>query len=472
MAETSAADYSVVWQPQPGPQQAFISCPVFEILYGGARGGGKTDSSLGEWAIHAGEYGDKAVGLFIRRELPQLEDAIARSKQIYGPLGATWGDQKKTWVFPNGATLRFRHLDRDSDAEKYQGHSYTRLYFEELTNFPDPSPYKKMKATLRSAHGVPCQARSTANPGGPGHHWVKDYFIDPAPSGYEVITDENGLQRVFIPAKIQDNPKLADAQPHYIAQLKQSGSPELVRAWLLGDWSVIQGAYFPEFGPQHIARPHAIPGHWLRFRAFDWGSARPFSCGWYAVSDGDVLPSGQWYPAGALIKYREWYGASEPNVGLKLTAEEVAEGIRLREVGEKIAYGVADPACNIHDGGPSIIERMLKCGVVFRTADNQRLPGWDQLRARLVGEDDRPMLYFFDTCRDTIRTLPALQHDDKKPEDVDTDGEDHAGDETRYAVMSRPYTQVKARNEPMRDETQMTFMEMVQANTRRRLRDE
>jgi hypothetical protein len=179
----------------------------------------------------------------------------------------------------------------------------------------------------------------------------------------------------------------------------------------------------------------------------DWGSARPFSVGWYAVSDG-TDPA---FATGAIIKYREWYGASEPNVGLKLTAEAVGAGIREREAGDKVTHGVLDPSAFAQDGGPSIAERIYEGSgrkVVFHRADNARVAlrgamgGWDQLRSRLVGEDDRPMIVFFSTCLDTIRTLPALQHDEARPEDVDTKGEDHAGDETRYACMSRPWVRV------------------------------
>jgi hypothetical protein len=162
------------------------------------------------------------------------------------------------------------------------------------------------------------------------------------------------------------------------------------------------------------------------------------------------LVDGAWiFPRGALVRYREWYGASAPNVGLKLTAEQVAQGILDRQdkgEEERIAYSVADPSIFAQDGGPSIAERIWRAGVKFRPADNRRvggvghMGGWDQMRARMVGEDGHPMIYCFSTCIDSIRTIPALQHDVHRPEDVDTEGEDHAADEWRYACMSRPYT--------------------------------
>jgi hypothetical protein len=180
----------------------------------------------------------------------------------------------------------------------------------------------------------------------------------------------------------------------------------------------------------------------------DWGSAKPFSVGWWAhVQDEHHIPGTLTVlPRGAIVRYREWYGASGPNDGLRLPAEVVGAGIHARELNEDIAYGVLDPAAFAVVSGPSIGETLGRAGAFFRRADNTRLSrdkragGWDQLRARLRGDaDGRPMIYFFDTCPAIIRTLPMMQHDENNPEDVDTDTEDHAVDEVRYACMSRPF---------------------------------
>jgi hypothetical protein len=320
----------VTWAPVSHPQRALVACNVFEVFFGGARGGGKTDGVLGEWATHADAYGSNAVGLMVRRTAKQLGETFERARAIYGPLGAhlvgsaEGGSMRVT--MPNGARLIFAHLERDADAENHQGASYTRVYVEEAGNFPSPAPILRLMATLRSGAGVPCRIRLTGNPGGPGHHWLKARYIDPAPLGWEVLTDpESGRQRVFIPSRVQDNTRIDQAS--YIANLRQSGSPELVRAWLEGDWSVIAGAFFPEWGPQHVVPVFTPPEHWLRFRAMDWGSARPFAVGWWAQADG----ASHGLPKGALVKYREWYGSTgEPNVGLRMTAEEVADGIKAR----------------------------------------------------------------------------------------------------------------------------------------------
>ena len=485
MGTDSSTELKVVWRAQSGPQQSLLSCPVFEVFFGGARGGGKTDGVLGEFAAHAGRYGEHAIGLMLRRQRTELVETIERSRAIYTPLGWQYHEQDKMWRAPDGARLRFAYLERDADAEAYQGHSYTRLYVEEIGNFPSERPILKLMATLRSGAGVPVGFRATGNPGGPGHQWVKARYIDPAPMGYRVVKDPlSGLERVYIPSRVSDNHYLGES---YVSQLKASGSEQLVRAWLEGDWSVIDGAFFDCWSnARHVIKPFEIPEDWLRFRSADWGSARPFSVGWWAVvgddhSLGDGLPV---LPRGALVRYREWYGSASPNVGLKLTAEEVAEGILAREKGDKVRFGVLDPAAFAVDGGPSIAERMAKVGAIFGRADNKRvsqkgaLSGWDQMRARMVGEEGRPLIYTFSTCTDSIRTIPALQHDPDKPEDLDTDGEDHAADEWRYACMSRPWVPVK-REDPKPQYTfvaqndgtirsTMTIRQLIDRNSRRR----
>jgi hypothetical protein len=475
---------NVLWSPQVGPQTALIECPVFEVFYGGARGGGKTEGSIGDWLQHAGKYGADAIGVFFRRTAKQLEEVVARTKSLFPLIGASYREQKSEWTMANGARLKFRYLERDSDAEQYQGHSYTRVYIEEVPNFPSPEPINKLRATLRSPAGVPVGMRLTGNPGGVGHTWVKKRYIDPEPKGYKIIKEifqspfdasEILLERVFIPSKLSDNPLLMQNDPSYVARLQQQGSARLVDAWLRGDWEIILGAFFDCFDETR----HVLGQEWLskiprdatRFRSFDWGSSRPFSVGWYVVSDGS------WgLPKKALLKYREWYGSTgAPNVGLKMTAEMVAEGILRREEREKINYGVADPQIFIRDGGPSIGERMLVRKCIFRAADRRRKVGWDQLRQYLLGEDGIPHLYFLESCEDSIRTIPALQHDEHDEEDLDTEAEDHAADETRYAVMSRPYLPRTGEKAPPlypRLPSEMTINELVKKRSRDRLEAE
>lgn len=446
----------VGWAPQPGPQHAFVTCPYDEIVYGGARGGGKTDAALGDWALHAQAHGQHAKGLIVRRSLPALESTIARGREIFGPMGADWREGKKDFVFPNGATLRCRYLERDLDADNYQGHDYTRVYVEELTQFADPGPVMKLKATLRSAHGVKCQFRATCNPGGVGHNWVKARYIDNGP--YQVVledfrnpfTGETVSQsRIYIPARLSDNPTLLRNDPGYVGRLYQSGSEALVKAWLEGNWDIIEGAFFDKWSARNVIRPLTLPDWWTRFCSFDEGYAAPFSVGWWAVASDKIEAESHAgpviIPRGAMIRYREWYGSTgKPNEGLRMEAEAIAQGIVEREKGETIAYRVADTSIFANRGGPTVGERMGKITGRWRPADKTRVAdvgafsGWDQVRARIVGQGDGPMLYVFDTCRDFIRTFPILQHDPSKAEDLDTKGEDHIADECRYACLTRP----------------------------------
>ncbi|HEY8004834.1 MAG TPA: terminase family protein [Phenylobacterium sp.] len=443
----------MLWGPQPGPQTEFVRSQVFELVYGGARGGGKTDAVLGEFALHARACGAAARGLLVRRTRTALEPTIGRARELFAPTRALWSESRSRFEWPSGAVLYFRHLDNDADANLYQGHDYSRVYVEELTQFPTPGPIDKLKATLRSAAGVRCAFRATCNPGGAGHNWVKARYIDPGPRRIVSETFRNpftgeamALERMFIPARLSDNPRLLDRDPLYVARLQQSGSAELVRAWLEGDWNIIEGAFFDRWSGANIIAPFPLPGAWTRYRSFDWGYAAPFSVGWWAVVGDDWRTQAGVLPRGALVRYREWYGAGRrAGEGLRLTAEEVAAGILAREAGDRVTWGVADPSIFARDGGPSVGERMAIAGVVLRRGDNTRvgragaLSGWDQLRARIAGAGGRPMLYVFDICRDFIRTVPVLQHDAGRLEDVDTASEDHIADEARYACLARPW---------------------------------
>ena len=450
----------VAWTAQEGPQTALITCPIFEVFFGGARGGGKTDGMLGDFIRHAAMYGEHAIGIMFRRDLVQLIETIERSHLIYGPMGCLYNNEKKLWRFPNGARLRFAYLERDQDAEGYQGHSYTRVYVEEIGNFPREAPILKLMATLRSGAGVPVGFRATGNPGGPGHQWVKRRYIDPAPGGWRVIVDPvSTLERVYIPSRVTDNSYLG---PDYIQRLQMSGSRELVRAWLEGDWSAIEGAFFSDWSTKNIIAPFTVPQDWIRFRSGDWGYASPFSIGWWAVVQDDFETDAGILPRGAMVRYREWYGTKDPASGgaegLRITAEGVGNGIAHRERDDpKMAYGVMDPSAFKNDGGPPIMERLngrlLAVGAApFRAADNTRvatagsqdrrgpISGWDAMRARIKGKAGRPMVYTFHTLVASIRTIPVLQHDPDRAEDLDTKSEDHAADDWRYACSSRPWS--------------------------------
>jgi hypothetical protein len=508
------------WEPQKGPQDLLVRCPSPEVFFGGARGGGKTDGVLGKWGIKEREYGKQFNAMMFRPTRVSAEDAIERSKEIYGPMGGKFNEQRMRWRMPNGGRVGFGYLETVKDANEWQGRNLTDVWIEEAGLYPSPLPIDRMFGVLRSPHGVPVQMVLTGNPGGAGQHWLRErYRLHPFPSKgmmfrREVMPTKYHVVSV-IPSRITDNKLLLANDPDYIQRLHLVGSPQLVKAWLEGDWSAIEGAFFDCWSEaQHVIAPFRIPPDWLRFRSMDWGSASPFSIGWWAVVQDDYdigqgpavsdnprlgtslrdiekrprtanrkrrrgVAGNSYLPRGAIVRYREDYGASAPGRGLKLSAEAVADRIISRERGEALGYGVLDPSAFREDGGPSIAERINRKLLdrklaPFRPADNARVPrlgykdrsgpmsGWDQVRGRLIGTAKydngivdwtigRPMMYVFSTCTELIRTLPTLQHDVNRAEDLDTKSEDHAADEARYAAMSRPWLRTPLEPEEKRD---------------------
>lgn len=316
---------------------------------------------------------------------------------------------------------------------------------DEIGAFPDPAPLDKLYATLRSSKGVPCLWRASANPGGPGHSWVRDRYVDRGPPMIPFNVDLGGgrfVQRVYIPSRVTDNKILMANDPTYVDRLRMTGDEKLVRAWLEGDWDVTLGQFYPEWRPsRHIIGERELPEHWTRFVAFDWGEKTPFSVLWIAVSDG-IVPE---FPDQALIVYREWYGATKDNKGLYMTPADVARGIIRREGGkEKISYRVADTQVFRSDGGPSIAEMMSPIGVYWQGADKERIAGWSQIRHRLRGDGFgtdtwRPMLYVMDNCPMLAKHIPILQIKESDPEDAMPSQQDHDVSALRYGCMSRPY---------------------------------
>lgn len=463
---------SIVWAPQKGPQASLVSCPAEELFFGGCRGGGKTDGVIGKWGIKALQYGNRFNAAMFRRTLTSADDAIQRSREIYEPLGGTFRQDTSRWIMPGGGRIAFRYLDSIADADHQQGKNLTDAWVEEAGQYADPAPIDRLFGALRSPTGVPIQLILTANPGGAGQSWLRDrYQLSPLPSRPTVMTRylDDGTLRKFavIPSRITDNQILMKSDPGYVDRLKLVGNPELVRAWLEGDWSAIEGAFFSDWDESLVLDPFQIPDNWIRFRAFDWGSARPFSVGWWAfATEGHAGVQ-----KGSLVRYREWYGASKPNVGLKFTAGDVTAGILEREEpGERIDYSVADPAIFYEDGGPSIAERMLP--ITWQPADNRRvgvrghMGGWDQVRARMRDG----LLFVFSTCSDFRRTIPLQQHDIKRPEDMDSNAEDHIADEMRYACMTRIYNPLERPKEVDQLKTALPLRGKSQARKTQRLR--
>lgn len=253
---------NLVWRPQRGPQSLLIACPADDILFGGARGGGKTDALLGDAGIYSQAYAPHFRGLLIRRTYDELDEVVARSQELFLPLGAKWQAGRYTWRFPWGGFLKLRYLKRDEDASRYQGHSYNWLGKDEGGNFPQAAPLDKLSATLRDKNGVPIREIMTANPGGPGQSWIVDRYIRDHQPMVPWRDPETGRVRVYIPSRLDDNQALVSNDPNYAKRLRGSGPSWLVAAWLKGDWfatqegGVIKSKWWRRY---HLDDPDATP---------------------------------------------------------------------------------------------------------------------------------------------------------------------------------------------------------------------
>jgi hypothetical protein len=458
------------WRAQRGPQQALLASDVEDIFYGGARGGGKTDGLLGDFSEHAGRYGPHANGALFRRTFRELEKVIKRAIEIYTLLGWKYHETKKLWTAPSGATLELHYLDNDQDASQYLGDAWTWLGFDELPNWPFAEPIDKLTACLRSVHGVPCVKRSTGNPGGAGQNWVKARYIDPHPGGftpYFTVLDAegNGVWRLYIPARLEDNPKLMENDPNYWLRIVAAvgDNKPLLEAWRWGRWDIVAGGFFDDIWTMQVRLldgssisasdiivipPFAIPRSWAKSRSFDWGSTRPFSVGWWAESDGtsvmiDAVERN--FPPNTLFRIAEWYGWNgRPNEGLRMTASDVARQMAQfeRQQGWQVKAGPADSQIFEAQNGVCIADDMRRGGINWVAADKgpgSRINGWARMRQYMLASLKFPMedpgLFIFDTCNHFIRTIPTLPRDPRKVDDVDTKAEDHVADEVRYRVM-------------------------------------
>jgi len=448
----------IVWQPQPGPQTLLLLCPYDEIFYGGARGGGKTSGMLGHWLKHQSIWGQHARGIIFRRTYDELEEVMEQAAALFPLLGAVYRTGQRTWIFSNKAKLLLRFLDRDDNAKKYLGRAYTWMGMEEVTNWPSSDPVDKLKGCLRSAHGVTCQWVGTGNPGGVGHNWVKARFIDPSPPFIPYRDSVTDTIRVFIPAKLQDNQILMQSDPQYVNRLKGTGPEWLVKAWLDGNWDIVAGGMFDDLWDRsiHVLQPFVIPRGWTIDRAFDWGSTRPFSLGWWATCNGEQVPGQRMFYRGTKIRIAEWYGwdGKTPNKGLHMVDSEIARKALEMEREMKNAYGYviqegpADPSIFTVKDGTSTGMTYNRLGLNFKpaaTGPGSRISGWSTMRTMLKASKKQPImeeagLFVFAGCRQFIRTVPTLPRDLKIIDDVDSDAEDHCGDECRYEVSSKRST--------------------------------
>lgn len=435
--------------PEPNEKQRlFLADHHRHCAYGGARGGGKS------WAVRTkaillGCAWQGIKILIVRKTYKELiNNHIVPLQAMLPREVARYNKTEKVFTFANGSTIWFGYCANDSDLDQYQGAEYDVIFIDEATQLKEEW-IKKINLAVRQPNGLPKRTYYTCNPGGVSHNYIKRLFIDRKYEGAEVPENYS-----FTQALVTDNKALMEMQPEYKTEL-EALPPKLRKAWLEGSWDIFEGMFFEEFkdDPEHyedrqwthVIAPFEVPKEWKIYRSFDWGYSKPFSCAWWAI-DYD----------GVAYRILELYGCTKtPNEGVKWIAPKVFAEIQRIEkehrwLKGKQIYGVADPAIFSADGGESIAETAQKYGIYFTPGDHQRIPGWMQIHYRMAfDENGYPMMYVFNNCKGFIRTIPTLLYDEHKVEDLDTEGEDHIADETRYFCMSRP---IKPRQAPVPDE--------------------
>ena len=425
--------------PAPNPKQRlFLLDRHRYVAFGGARGGGKSWAVRAKAVLLAANYPGIKI-MIVRRTYPELRaNHIGPMRTLLGGF-AEFKESTKEFTFPNGSVILFRHCENSTAVDKYQGTEVDVLFLDEATQLTEEE-YDRFKTCVRGVNDFPKRVYLTCNPGGAGHGWVKRLFVDRA-----FRDNEDPADYSFIRSLVTDNTALMESDPEYVKQL-QALPPKLRKAWLEGDWNIFEGQFFEEFRdvPEHYAdrlythviAPFEIPPEWRIVRSFDFGFAKPFSCDWWAID----------YEGRAYL-ILQLYGCTDtPNEGVKWHPDRIfAEIHRLesehRWLKGKTIDGVADPSIWDASRGEAIIEAADRHLVYFAKGDNKRLPGWMQCHYRLsFDETGRPMVYFFNTCRAAIRTLPLLQYAPLDPEDLNTAQEDHFADSFRYFCMSRPIT--------------------------------
>lgn len=426
----------------------------YEVLYGGAAGGGKSDAIIVEALRQVDNPNYRA--LILRKTYPQCRELIIKSLRIYQSAypDAEYNGSEHYWKFPSGAKIYFGSMPNQLSYLSYQGLSYSYIAFDELTHFTLEEYEYMISRNRADGEGLRVYIRATANPGGIGHGWVKERFITSSPPNvpYTVkseVVDKNGKkitlerQRIFIPSSVFDNEALLANDPGYLANLAMLPDSQK-KALLYGDWDSYEGQVFTEFknNPDgyksklntHVIEPFTIPRTWRRYRTFDFGYSRPFAVQWWAID----------YDGRAYL-YRQLYGGTNtPNQGLRWEPRQIARKIREiedeLEVGNNIT-GIADPSIWDESRGKdgTVIRMFEEEGVFFEKGKNDRLSGKMQCHYRFAFDDEgRPMAYVFNNCRAFLRTIPALIYDTINVEDVNTACEDHDYDAMRYFFMANP----------------------------------
>ena len=467
------------WAPLPGSQMVFLSSPIFETLYEGNRGGGKSEMLLFDFAKEVGKgYGENWRGILFRKQLGDLDEMVRKAEMLYTKLfpGFRFLHAKSDYaaVWPTGERLLFRHLANEEEYQEYHGHQYPWIGFEELTQWENDKAYRKMFSCCRpTAQGVPTRIRSNTNPSGVGHNWVKKRFRLPMMSG-RIVRVPGEEPRVAIRSDLRENFPLLHSDPGYPARIRAAASsPAEAAAWADGDWDVTFGGMFDDIWDKKIhiipdIKPSLAPRGWKFSRAYDHGQSKPFAHGWWGESNGEPIRIPVYHDGkllgyrhvgnirGDLVLFKEWYGCKEgdDDVGVRMRATAIAQGIKDREkdwgISWRINPGPADTEIWSKDNrgtqkAPIDDFESVLGADCFDKADKSpgsRIRGWQKIREFMEGAvpgpdgtRENPGMFICEGCVHWIELVPPMSRDPANQDEVPDGCEDHLGDMTRYRVL-------------------------------------
>lgn len=451
-------------------QEQFAAIPtsIKEGFFGGAAGPGKSFMLLMDPLLRRLHDHPRFHGILFRESFPQLEESLIHESQAwYKHFGGVYNASEHFWKFPSGAVIRFSYLQKDEQAYDHDTAQYNYVAFDELTAFSRFRWMYLVHSRCRTTvDNLPAYARAASNPLGIGHAWVKERFIDPCPQGGKIIAermpDGSLVKRIFIKARVTDNPLIMQRDPAYINSLMLLPEAER-KSKLYGDWDAIAGAVFREFrqihnydeplNAVHVVDPFPIPSYWPVFLAIDWGYSAMMWAGFFAVSPDERIFLIREHSA-RQTKIEIWGSdlarmASEyPCLQTPVTVDKSAFGDRGEEktLAEQISDALrleVERSDSDRIGGKMLLHEYLR----WNPHPPKYIPpgGYDpEVEAKLYrirGEEaaslyrhsfdpdpeekNLPRYQIFRTCPLAINALVACVSDPKNPEDVmEWDGDD------------------------------------------------